>query len=259
MSCQHRATDSHRDREPRLADALRRLATYGRLAPGRPNIISWRACKAGGHRATCMGRSWTPAGVSASATRLSSSIRMARRSRSMSSSQPTCPRTGLASTGLKDPATDASRRPSTRAWTTSMRTSMSRQQRIGAERSERPGLQRTTSSSHEPPPAWPRGSRLGRGMGRWHVRRGRQPRLRRLQALVEPACRGRPRGAVTSWLISQGPALRWWAPAALYRVASGQASGQSTDDVLAPLSAARSPPTTTTAGARVVSQADSQR
>jgi gamma-glutamylcyclotransferase (GGCT)/AIG2-like uncharacterized protein YtfP len=37
MSCQHRATDSHRDREPRLADALRRLATYGSLAPGRPN------------------------------------------------------------------------------------------------------------------------------------------------------------------------------------------------------------------------------
>jgi gamma-glutamylcyclotransferase (GGCT)/AIG2-like uncharacterized protein YtfP len=37
MSCQHRPADSHRDGEPGLDVALRCLATYGSLAPGRPN------------------------------------------------------------------------------------------------------------------------------------------------------------------------------------------------------------------------------
>jgi gamma-glutamylcyclotransferase (GGCT)/AIG2-like uncharacterized protein YtfP len=37
MNCQHRPANSHRDGEPGLDVALRRLATYGSLAPGRSN------------------------------------------------------------------------------------------------------------------------------------------------------------------------------------------------------------------------------
>src|SRR5918993_417143 len=36
MRCQHRAGDGHRDGDP-ASGAVHRLATYGSLAPGRPN------------------------------------------------------------------------------------------------------------------------------------------------------------------------------------------------------------------------------